>query len=78
MAIVDNKLQMKMGLAQLSGVLQWLLKMFKEGKIQDARKLIVKSARADEYNEIYTWLYKNIDLYTKDDFTYDSCVRCNT
>ena len=45
-----------------------MVEMSKEGKIQDARKLIIKSARADEYNDIYTWLYKNIDLYTKDDF----------
>ena len=74
MAIVDNKLQMP---EDGTSTAEWrlaMVEMFKEGKIQDARKLIVKSARADEYNEIYTWLYKNIDLYTKDDFTYDSCV----
>ena len=56
---------------------EWRVKMvelFKEGKIQDARKLIVAAARADEYNEIFTWLYRNLDLYTKDDFQYDSCV----
>ena len=32
------------------------------------------SAIPDEYNDIFTWLYKNLDLYTKDDFQYDSCV----
>ena len=56
---------------------EWRVKMvelFKQGKIQDARKLIIGAARADEYNEIFTWLYRNLDLYTKDDFTYDSCV----
>ena len=49
---------------------EWRIKMvelFKAGKIQEARKLIIKSARADEYNDIFTWLYKNLDLYTKDD-----------
>jgi len=74
MAIVDNKLQMP---EDGQSTAEWrlaMVEMFKEGKIQDARKLIIKSARADEYNDIYTWLYKNIDLYTKDDFTYDSCV----
>jgi len=74
MAIVDNKLQMP---EDGTSTAEWrlaMVEMFKEGKIQDARKLIIKSARADEYNDIYTWLYKNIDLYTKDDFTYDSCV----
>ena len=74
MAIVDNKLQMP---EDGTSTAEWrlaMVEMFKEGKIQDARKLIIKSARADEYNDIYTWLYKNNDLYTKDDFTYDSCV----
>ena len=74
MAIVDNKLQMP---EDGTSTAEWrlaMVEMFKDGKIQDARKLIIKSARADEYNDIYTWLYKNIDLYTKDDFQYDSCV----
>ena len=74
MAIVDNKLQMP---EDGTSTAEWrlaMVEMFKAGKISDARKLIVKSARADEYNDIYTWLYKNIDLYTKDDFQYDSCV----
>ena len=60
-----------------TGESDWKLEMvelFKAGKIQEARKLIIKSARADEYNDIFTWLYKNLDLYTKDDFQYDSCV----
>ena len=74
MTIVDNKLLLPEDRGSTS---EWRIKMvefFKAGKIQDARKLIVKSARADEYNEIFTWLYKNLDLYTNDDFMYDSCV----
>ena len=63
MTIVDNKLLLPEDGGSTS---EWRIKMvelFKAGKIQDARKLIVKSARADEYNEIFTWLYKNLDLY---------------
>jgi DNA polymerase III delta prime subunit len=74
MTIVDNKLLLP---EQGGSTAEWRVKMvelFKEGKIQDARKLIVGAARADEYNEIFTWLYRNLDLYTNDDFTYDSCV----
>lgn len=74
MTIVDNKLLLP---EEGGSTAEWRVKMvelFKEGKIQDARKLIVGAARADEYNEIFTWLYRNLDLYTKDDFTYDSCV----
>jgi replication factor C small subunit len=56
---------------------EWRMKMvdmFKAGKIQEARKLIVSSARTDEYNDIYTWLYRNLDLYTANDDQYDECV----
>jgi DNA polymerase III delta prime subunit len=51
-----------------------MVELFKAKKIADARKLIVKSARTDEYNDIYTWLYRNIDLYTTSDEQYDECV----
>ena len=74
MTIVDNKLLLP---DDGGSTAEWrvnMVELFRGGKIQDARKLIIKNARADEYNEIYTWLYKNLDLYTKDDFQYDSCV----
>lgn len=51
-----------------------MVELFKAKKIAEARKLIVKSARTDEYNDIYTWLYRNIDLYTTNDEQYDECV----
>jgi len=74
MTIVDNKLLLP---DEGGSTAEWrvnMVELFRSGKIQDARKLIIKNARTDEYNEIYTWLYKNLDLYTKDDFQYDSCV----
>ena len=74
MSVVDNTLTKP---EEGGSTAEWRVKMvelFKQGKIQDARKLIVGAARADEYNEIFTWLYRNLDLYTKDDFQYDSCV----
>ena len=74
MSVIDNELTLP---EDGGSTAEWRVKMvelFKEGKIQDARKLIIGSARADEYNEIFTWLYRNLDLYTNDDFQYDSCV----
>ena len=74
MSVVDNTLTKP---EEGGSTAEWRVKMvelFKQGKIQDARKLIIGAARADEYNEIFTWLYRNLDLYTKDDFQYDSCV----
>jgi DNA polymerase III delta prime subunit len=74
MMIVDNKLVMPDDGGSTSEWRLAMVELFRSGKIQDARKLIIKSARADEYNDIFTWLYKNLDLYTKNDFQYDSCV----
>ena len=74
MTIVDNKLMLPDGGGNTSEWRMEMVSLFKAGKIADARKLIVKTARADEYNDIYTWLYQNLDLYAKDDFQYDSCV----
>ena len=74
MSVIDNKLILP---EDGGSTAEWrvnMVELFKAGKIQDARKLIIGSARADEYNEIFTWLYKNLDLYTKNDFQYDSCV----
>ena len=74
MSVIDNKLILP---EDGGSTAEWrvnMVELFKEGKIQDARKLIIGSARADEYNEIFTWLYRNLDLYTNDNFQYDSCV----
>jgi hypothetical protein len=51
-----------------------MLDLFKAGNISAARKLIIKNARTDEYNDIYTWLYRNLDIYTNSDEQYDECV----
>ena len=74
MSIVDNTLAMPEDGGSTSEWRLAMVELFRSGKIQEARKLIIKSARADEYNDIFTWLYKNLDLYTKNDFQYDSCV----
>ena len=74
MTIVDNNLVMPDENTNTSEWRLTMVELFKAGKIADACKLIIKSARPDEYNDIFTWLYKNLDLYAKDDFQYDSCV----
>jgi|TARA_B110000259_G_scaffold102984_1_gene118518 replication factor C small subunit len=75
MSIADNLLQKPVDDSGASAV--WRLEMidlFKAGNLKQARQLIVSKARADEYNEIYTWLYRNLDLYTSTDEQYDACV----
>ena len=60
-----------------SGSAEWRVEMvnlFKKGKIQDARKLVCSKARPEEIEEIYRWLYDNLDLFGKDDDTKDSAL----
>jgi replication factor C small subunit len=48
------------------GSSDWKIQMvdlFKAGKIQEARKLLCGSVRAEEMEEIYRWLYDNITLF---------------
>ena len=44
-----------------------MVELFKAGKIQEARKLLCGSVRAEEMEEIYRWLYDNIELFGSED-----------
>lgn len=48
-----------------------MVQLFKAGKIQAARKLVCATARPEEIEDIYTWMYQNLDLFGKDDDTKD-------
>jgi DNA polymerase III delta prime subunit len=39
--------------------------MYKQGRVRDARTLICQSSTAEEIEEIFTWLYNNLDLWGK-------------
>ena len=51
-----------------------MVELFKKGKIQDARKLVCSRARPEEMEEIYRWLYDNLDLIAKSDEGKDQAV----
>ncbi len=49
-----------------TGEQDWKLEMvelFKDGKIQQARKMLCGAVRPEEMEEIYRWLYDNIELF---------------
>ena len=49
-----------------SGEADWKIQMvelFKEGKIFEARKLLCGTVRAEEMEDIYRWLYDNLELF---------------
>jgi DNA polymerase III delta prime subunit len=48
------------------GVADWkfdMVELFKAGKINEARKLLCGKLRAEEMEEVYRWLYDNIELF---------------
>lgn len=51
-----------------------MVDLFKKGKINEARKLLCSQARPDEMEEIYRWMYDNINLFGKDEHTQDSAI----
>jgi len=60
-----------------TGEADWKLDMvelFKDGKIQEARKLLCGSVRPEEMEEIYRWLYSNIELFGGTDEKQDQAV----
>jgi hypothetical protein len=53
-----------------TGAQDWKLEMvelFKAGKIKEARKLLCGAVRPEEMEEIYRWLYDNIELFGEEE-----------
>ena len=44
-----------------------MVELFKAGKIQQARKLLCGTVRPEEMEDIYRWLYDNIELFGDDE-----------
>ena len=40
-----------------------MVELFKSGKIQEARKLLCGKLRAEEMEEVFVWLYNNLDIF---------------
>ena len=51
-----------------------MVELFKKGQIQQARKLLCGRARPEEMEDIYRWLYDNLDLLGSTDEQKDSAV----
>ena len=44
-----------------------MVKLFKEGKINEARKMLCGKLRAEEMEEVFVWLYNNLDIFGSED-----------
>jgi replication factor C small subunit len=48
--------------------------MFKAGKIKEARQLLCKNARPEEMEDMFRWMYDNLDLWGQDDDQKDKAI----
>jgi hypothetical protein len=39
--------------------------LFKHGRVQEARKLLCQSASPEEAEEVFRWMYDNVELFGK-------------
>jgi replication factor C small subunit len=51
-----------------------MVELFKKGKIKEARTLLCGRVRPEEIEEIYTWMYQNLDLFGDTEEKKDSAL----
>ena len=51
-----------------------MVELFKKGKIGEARKLLCSQARPEEMDEIYRWMYDNINLFGATEEAQDNAI----
>jgi len=59
------------------GVREWkadVVQLFKTGKVLDARKLMCANARPEEMEDVFRWMYDNLELFSKEPEKQDQAV----
>ena len=59
------------------GVREWkadVVQLFKAGRITEARKLLCSSARPEEMEEVFRWMYDNLDLFATESEKQDQAI----
>lgn len=51
-----------------------MVDLFKKKKFKEARTLVCGKARPEEIDEIFRWLYDNLDLFSTDEDTKDAAI----
>ena len=72
--VKENQLAAPKSIVDASDYKIEMVELFKKGRINDARKLVCGKARPEEMEEIYRWLYDNLDLIAKSDENKDQAV----
>jgi replication factor C small subunit len=48
--------------------------LFKQGRVREARSLLCQSSSPEEVEEIFTWMYNNLDLWSQDATKQDQAI----
>jgi hypothetical protein len=51
-----------------------MVDLFRQGRIREARNLIIKQISLEEYEDMYRFMYRNLDLWGADVDTQDSAL----
>ena len=51
-----------------------VIEMFKAGEYKPARELIVSQARPEEYEDVYRFMYRNLELWGSSEAQQDQAV----
>jgi replication factor C small subunit len=51
-----------------------MIALFKSGKYKEARKVICTQATAEEYEDIYRFMYQNLDVWADDEVKENRCI----
>jgi DNA polymerase III delta prime subunit len=71
----ENKLAAPRG--DEGGSVDWrvqAVELFKAGRVRDARTLMCSSVRADEMEDVFRWMYDNIELWGTDTHKQDQAI----
>jgi replication factor C small subunit len=50
------------------------VELFKAGRIRDARKLLCSNVRPDEMEDMFRWMYDNLEIWTTDQMKQDKAI----
>ena len=59
------------------GVQEWraeVVQLFKAGRVLEARKLMCSTVRPEEMEDVFRWMYDNLDLWSKDQEKQDRAI----
>ena len=64
---IDNKLILPIDVNSSDDYKLAMVGLFREGKIKDARKLICEQVKLDEYEDVFKFLYRNLEFWGDED-----------